>query len=89
MDSLEIAVSFRPDGLPRVSPLRALRTARGIGLGSSSRAARKAYPGATRKVISGFQNPYVDFVITAPNRVKTTFAVRGPAQRVAQIRIGY
>ncbi len=89
VESVEIAVAFGPDGLPRVSPLRALRTARGIGLGSSSRAVRKAYPRAARKVISGFQDPYVDYVITASSRVRTTFAVRGPAQRVAQIRIGY
>ncbi len=87
VEDLTIAVALAPSGLPRVSPLRTLRTPQGIGLGSSSRAVRKAYPRAVRKVITGFENPYVDYVITSRNGNETTFAVRGPAQRVATIRI--
>ena len=87
--AVDISAALGPDGLAVTSPLRALRTARSIGLGSSGRAVRRAYPRALRKVITGFAYPYVDYVLRGPGNTKTTFEVRGPAQRVAVIRLGY
>lgn len=89
VEEIDISVAFDRNGLPRASPLRALRTAKGIGLGSSDRAVGRAYPRAMRKEITGYTDPIVDYVIRDRNSVKTTFSINGPAQRVATITIGY
>ena len=89
VEEIDISVAFDRNGLPRASPLRALRTAKGIGLGSSDRAVRRAYPRAVRKEITGFTDPIVDYVIRNRNLVKTTISIEGAAQRVATITIGY
>lgn len=89
VEEIDISVAFDRNGLPRASPLRALRTAKGIGLGSSDRAVGRTYPRAVRKEITGYTDPIVDYVIRDRNRVKTTFSIHGAAQRVATITIGY